>query len=95
MTLPRKITQKAVRALLNGGTFRSGNTVVGNGVLSLHGSKIVKVEDGAVWIRTGGYETQTTKERLNGVPGVQIYQQRGQWYLNGEAWADTSAWTRI
>ena len=93
--MTRKITQKAVRALVTGDVFRSGNTVVGNGVLSLHGSAIVKVEDGAVWIRTNGYETATTKERLNGVPGVSICQRDWQWYLNGEIWADTSAWTRI
>jgi hypothetical protein len=30
--------------------------------------------------------TTTTKERLNGLNGVNIHQKDFQWYLNGEAW---------
>ena len=28
----------------------------------------------------------TTKERLNGLPNVSIYQRNFQWFLNGKAW---------
>jgi len=33
-----------------------------------------------------GWQTTTTKERLNGIEGVNIVQRNFQWYLNGVAW---------
>lgn len=39
-----------------------------------------------LWITAAGWRTNTTKERLNGLNGVNIYQKDFQWYLNGEAW---------
>jgi hypothetical protein len=33
-----------------------------------------------------GWESSTTKERLNGIEGVRIHQRKGQWYLNGKEW---------
>ena len=39
-----------------------------------------------LWITSAGWQTNTTKERLNGFNGVNIYQKDFQWYLNGEAW---------
>lgn len=88
----RKITQQAVDALLNGKAFRLGNTQVIPGVLGtrmeLHGHAIAYVSntDGSVYIDTCGYQTNTTKERLNGIPGVSVHQKAGQWYLNGHRW---------
>ena len=39
-----------------------------------------------LWINDGGWQSNTTKERLNGLPNVSIHQKDFQWYLNGEAW---------
>ena len=39
-----------------------------------------------LWITSAGWPTNTTKERLNGFNGVNIYQKDFQWYVNGEAW---------
>ena len=33
-----------------------------------------------------GYMTHTTKERLNGIPGIQVVQKDWVWYLNGIEW---------
>ena len=33
-----------------------------------------------------GWTSNVTKERLNGLPGVNISQRKGIWYLNGEVW---------
>ena len=49
--------------------------------------------DGALYIRDGGWQSNTTKERLNGLPNVYINQKDFQWYLNGEAWS--GEWTLI
>ena len=94
----RKITADAIRAFRNRQTFKRGNTevkVYDNSVaLFLHGNIIAEyAADGALYIRDGGWQTNTTKERLNGLPNVHIYQKDFQWYLNGEAWS--GAWTLI
>lgn len=37
-------------------------------------------------ITNAGWQSSTTKERLNGLNGVSIFQKKGQWYLNGKKW---------
>lgn len=88
----RKITKKAVDAFMQGRNFIEGNTAVsvgitGNVYLSLHGNNIaIRTNDGKLKITDANWQTKTTKERLNGIPGVSITQKDWQWYLNGEAW---------
>ncbi len=94
----RKITADAIRAFRNRQTFKRGNTevkVYDNSVaLFLHGNIIAEyAADGALYIRDGGWQSNTTKERLNGLPNVYIHQKNFQWYLNGEAWSGD--WTLI
>ena len=91
----RKITKQAVDALFSGRNFKAGNTKVENGTLILHWSAIAKIENGKLFVRSGGYETNTTKERLNGLPNVNIYQKNYQWFLNGIEWQDSSQWTEV
>ena len=44
-------------------------------------------------ISNAGWQSNTTKERLNGLPNVGIYQKNWQWYLNGNEW--NGEWTRV
>jgi len=37
-------------------------------------------------ITTADYPTATTKERLNGLPGVRVHQYKGELYLNNKRW---------
>ena len=88
----RKITEDAIRAFRNNRNFKRGNTEVrimdNSRQLRLHGNVIAEyAADGALWISSAGWTTATTKERLNGLPNVSIYQTDFQWFLNGEAWA--------
>ena len=65
------------------------NTVYSNmdTMLNLHGNTIAyKSITGRVFISACGWFTATTKERLNGLPNVDIRQKHFQWYLNGKAW---------
>ena len=39
-----------------------------------------------LWITSAGWQTNTTKERLNGFNGVNIFQKDFQWYVDGKAW---------
>jgi hypothetical protein len=50
---------------------------------NLHDTRIVEIVDGYIILNSGGYQTQTTKERLNRyVPdGWYLYQEKSQWYL--------------
>lgn len=88
----RKITQNTINAFLSGKNYCEGNTSVQcsgyTAVMFLHGNDIAmrEIETGRVYIRNAGWPTATTKERLNGIPGVSIQQKRGKWYLNGVEW---------
>jgi hypothetical protein len=87
----RKITQDAVIAFRNGFNFGRDNTRVvvedGESHLYLHGNKIAKLtREGEVLITTARWNTVTTRERLNGLPLVKVYQQRGKLFLNNEEW---------
>ena len=85
-----EITKEAVNALSTFTEFNKGNTSVGVygrvASMSLHGY-IIAVNNGEVYFVTdAGHKTATTKERLNGIPGVHIVQRNGDWYLNGDLW---------
>ena len=89
----RKITADAIRAFRNGQTFKRGNTQVFIGhlqegrLLCLHGHVIAEMDkNGNLWLNDAGWQTVTTKERLNGFPTVNIVQKDFQWFLNGESW---------
>lgn len=92
----RTITKKAVAAFLAGKKFREDNTRVEIRTdftqdithLILHGNVIAikYFATGKVEITTAGWNTPTTKERLNGLPGVSVCTKANQLYLNGKPW---------
>lgn len=88
----RKITQMATNAFMNAQDFKMSNTIVKSHpnitMLYLFGNEIAyrDTTTSIVRITNCGYFTNTTKERLNGIPGVHIYQKKGNWYLNGNLW---------
>jgi hypothetical protein len=95
--MARKITTKAIEAFLNNKSFSSGNTrVIIDGdwtKLILYSTTIaqkrIDTPDRLI-LATGGWNTPTTKERLNALPGVSIYQKNHDWFLNGELWNGSS-----
>lgn len=96
----RKITIDAVNAFEAGKPFKRGNTAVtvdsesGVVALVLHGHRIAERDaQGDLAVTHAGWPTLTTKERLNGITGVDIFQKRGVWYLNGEEW--NGEWSKI
>jgi len=89
----RKITADAINAFINAKAFKRTNTEVivepNVTILILHGNPIAyKYNDpkGTLSITNRGYFTATTKERLNGIPGVRIQQKNWNWYLNSKLW---------
>lgn len=82
----RKITQEACHALLHGKRYKRSNTRVEDGVMYLFDNAIATKYYSELYISDGGHKSATTKERLNGLRGVEIKQKKGVWYLNGVVW---------
>lgn len=103
--MARKITTDAVEAFINGQEFSRDNTRVevrpfqreahDSVILLLYGNPIaryIKTQGLAtLQVCDGNHQTNASKERLNGLPGVSVHQKAGQWYLNGVAW--DGSWT--
>ena len=94
----RKVTKEAVSAFLERKPFRKSNMSVeeigGEWRLKLHGNSIANIDEiGVLSISNAGWASNTTKERLNGIPGVRIHQKNWTWYLNGVEWDGN--WKRI
>ena len=89
----KAVTQNAVSCFRNGGnaTFNNTQVVTEDGVskMYLFDNLIATLErnvGGVMKITNAGWKSNTTKERLNGLPNVSIQQKKGDWYLNGELW---------
>lgn len=89
----RTITKNAVNAFMQGVQYRQSNTSVevlpNVTVLKLHGNPIAyryNDPERTLSITRANWPTNTTKERLNGLPNVSISQKAGKWYLNGKLW---------
>lgn len=102
----RKITRQSIAAFLAGKRFNKANMSVElaayNGtdqpkeiVLKLHGNTIARrdVITGKIEITTAGWSTPTTKSRLNGLPGVQVFTRNFDLFLNGKPW--DGAWITV
>jgi hypothetical protein len=97
--MSRKITKESVQKFLDGVPFKKSNMEVSREgtiyYLKLHGNKIAALEsDGKMWVSNAGWKSNTTKERLNGLPGVRVHQKNYQWYLNGNAWDGSPQYVR-
>jgi len=88
----RKITKQAVAAFLNKEEFAKDNTQVSYdpiedlSIMRLYGNLIAKKHwkgSENLWINLCGWNTPTTRERLNGFPNVSIHTKKGTPYLNG------------
>ena len=89
----RKITEESVQAFNNSIAFKKANMeieVLPNvTVMKLHGNSIAfryNDPERTLSITDCGWNTNTTKERLNAIDGVSISQKKGVWYLNGTEW---------
>lgn len=96
--MSRKITQESVSAFLAGRKFNKGNmSVVVEGEtfrLKLHGNTIAIIDElGVMSVSNAGWASNTTKERLNGLPNVRVHQKNWNWFLNGQEW--DGGWKRV
>ena len=89
----RKIEQQMCAAVQSNKNWQSANTSVhfdpetGVSVVRLYGNKIAEVSDNDMTIFDGGYQSNTTKSRLNAlceyfcVDGEGVFQKDFAWYV--------------
>lgn len=89
----RKIEKEMIEAISKGKDYKKDNTSVcshDDGAVFrvyLHQNLIAEKQDNELWLDDFGYQTKTTKSRLNAILShfnlPTIYQKNKQWYLQG------------
>lgn len=87
----RKITKESIKAFYNRKPFKKSNMLVenkeGKTYLRLFDNIIAKLDkNNELFITTAGWNSVTTRERLNGLSGVRLGTKKGQLYLNNVPW---------
>ena len=89
----RKIEQQMNIAISNNENWQSANTAVtfdpdtNESTVYLHGNKIAEVGDDYIRLFDGGWQSNTTKSRLNailsehGIAGEGVYQKNYEWFV--------------
>ena len=89
----RKIESQMCAAVQKNINWQSGNTSVhfneetGESIVRLHGNKIAVVDEDSMTIFDGGYQSNTTKSRLNAlcqefcIAGEGVFQKDFVWYV--------------
>ena len=91
----RKVTQQIKQAFEQGKSLKVGNTKTDGQTVWLHGNAIVKRDpDGLVRASLAGWNTPTTRERVNGITGLCFHQKDFNPMLNGEI-IDPSDWFAV
>ena len=88
----RLIEQQMIAAINNNQNWQSANTEVicqqdGVSIVYLYGSKIAEIGDDYLTLFDGGYQSNTTKSRLNAlcseycITGEGVFQKNYQWFV--------------
>ena len=93
----RKIESQMCSAVKNSQDWQSDNTSVhfdpdtATSVVRLHGSKIAEITDESITLYDGGYQSNTTKSRLNailsefgyscGTASERVYARQFEWFV--------------
>ena len=81
----RKVTQQIKQAFERRQPLSVGNTMTDGETVWLHGNAIVKRDpDGLVRWSLAGWNTPTTRERVNGIANAGVYQYKFEPVLNGQ-----------
>lgn len=85
------VTREVCGAFKNKSKKSVGNTMTDGESLFLHGNKIAEHRDDGVYITVAGWNTPTTRERLNFFSLVRVV--KGQLQLDGKDW--DGSWTKV
>lgn len=88
-----KITSTIANSFIEGKAKKMSNTHTDGQSLWLFNNKIAEHRQDGMYISNAGWNSKTTKVRLNALPEVSICQKKGVWFLNGNAW--NGDWIKI
>lgn len=89
----RKIEKQMCAAVQSNANWQSGNTSVsfneetGVSIVRLHGNKIAEIDDTSMTIFDGGWQSVTTKSRINAlcdefcIAGEGVFQKDFKWFV--------------
>ena len=86
----RKIERQMNSAVRNRSNFSSSNTMVKSdetgSMIYLHGNHIATVKDNSIILFDGGWQSVTTKSRLNALLdefsyGARVFQKQFEWFV--------------
>ena len=92
----RKIETEMNAAIAQGKDWSKANTSVhfnaeeGVAIVRLHGNKIAEIGEGFITLFDGGWQSNTTKSRLNailaenGIPGERVFAKAYTWFVQQE-----------
>ena len=81
----RNVTQRIKQAFEQGTSLKVDNTRTDGQTVWLHGNAIVKRDpDGLVRWSLAGWNTSTTRERVNGIANAGVHQVKFEPILNGQ-----------
>ena len=97
----RKIETQMIQAIKDNTNWTSANTTVtledGISKVYLHGNLIAEIDEDSMKLYDGGYQSKTTKSRLNvilseyGVTGESVFQKNFEWFIR--LWNGTEFFT--
>lgn len=97
--MAKLISEDAATALMNHKTFSRTNTKVtvnkdGDYELYLFNNLIaIHTHDKRLFITSAGWNSTTTRERLNALPNIWVRTRNGQMFLNDGKW--DGSWTEV
>ena len=80
----RKVSRQIKEAFEAGKSRTIGNTSTNGESVFLHGNQIVKREAGKVYWTLAGWNTATTRERVNSIVNAGVYQKDFEPYVDGK-----------
>lgn len=84
----RKITAEIVGAFERRESRAKSNTWTDGERLYLFDNLIAEHRDDGIYISLAGWDTVTTRERLNGIRGAHVHRDKGQTKLNNVPMSD-------
>jgi hypothetical protein len=81
----RKVTERIKKAFEQGKALKIGSTRTNGTSVFLHGNEIIRRDvSGLVFATLAGWNTPTTRERVNGIAGMSFHQVNFEPCLDGE-----------
>jgi hypothetical protein len=90
----RKITEQIKQAFYAGKAKSVGNTKTDGNAVYLHGHKIIERRSDGIYVSLAGWDTPTTRERINGITGAGFHQVKFRTCLNNKR-VNKSAWYKL